>query len=429
MVDVEKLKQKILDLAIRGKLVPQDPNDEPASVLINEIKAEKAKLVKEGKIKPSKEESYIYKGSDNFYYEKMPNNWSIVSLGELISLKSGVDLKLNEINTNQMGIPYLTGASCFNNGNLDIIRWTKFSTNITHKGDLLITVKGTIGEMAFNNIGDAHIARQIMSISISPYINPFYVFYVLEARKNELIQKSSSLIPGITRDNVLLFQIAVPPRNEQDKIVEALKTSLGKIKVIKENIEEISNISALIKSQILSSVFGENSSYKSYYQFSDIFEFQNGYAFSSSSYSDKGTPIIRISDLSNGIVSLKKCIKVKDIVVDDKFIVYKGDLLIAMSGATTGKMGVFIDDEKCYLNQRVGNIKIKRKDVILPKYRDYLFMYLSQEILKSAYGGAQPNISSNKILSMSCYLPSLGKQQKQIEQIEKAFDCLSSFLN
>lgn len=100
-----------------------------------------------------------------------------------------------------------------------------------------------------------------------------------------------------------------------------------------------------------------------------------------------------------------------------------------MSGATTGKMGVFIDDEKCYLNQRVGNIKIKRKNVILPKYRDYLFMYLSQEILKSAYGGAQPNISSNKILAMSCYLPSLGKQQKQIEQIEKAFDCLSSFLN
>lgn len=359
----------------------------------------------------------------------MPNNWSIVSLGELISLKSGVDLKLNEINTNQMGIPYLTGASCFNNGNLDIIRWTKFPTNITHKGDLLITVKGTIGEMAFNNIGDAHIARQIMSISISPYINPFYVFYVLEARKNELIQKSSSLIPGITRDNVLLFQIAVPPRNEQDKIVEALKTSLDKIEVIKENIEEISNISALIKSQILSSVFAESSSYKSYYQFSDIFEFQNGYAFSSSSYSDKGTPIIRISDLSNGIVSLNKCIKVKDIDVDDKFIVYKGDLLIAMSGATTGKMGVFIDDEKCYLNQRVGNIKIKRKNVILPKYRDYLFMYLSQEILKSAYGGAQPNISSNKILAMSCYLPSLGKQQKQIEQIEKAFDCLSSFLN
>ena len=68
-MDIEKLKQKILDLAIRGKLVPQDPNDEPASVLIDKIRQEKAKLVKEGKIKASKEESYIYKGSDNCYYE------------------------------------------------------------------------------------------------------------------------------------------------------------------------------------------------------------------------------------------------------------------------------------------------------------------------------------------------------------------------
>ena len=72
-MDVEVLKQKILDLAIRGKLVPQDPNDEPASALLEKIKAEKAKLVKEGKIKASKEESYIYKGSDNCYYEKKGN--------------------------------------------------------------------------------------------------------------------------------------------------------------------------------------------------------------------------------------------------------------------------------------------------------------------------------------------------------------------
>jgi len=69
-MNVEKLKQKILDLAIRGKLVPQDPHDEPASVLIEKIKAEKERLAKEGKIKASKEESYIYKGSDNCYYEK-----------------------------------------------------------------------------------------------------------------------------------------------------------------------------------------------------------------------------------------------------------------------------------------------------------------------------------------------------------------------
>ncbi|MCI9182208.1 MAG: restriction endonuclease subunit S, partial [Acholeplasmatales bacterium] len=70
-MEIEKLKQKILDLAIRGKLVPQDPDDEPASVLIDKIRAEKEKLIKEGKIKRDKNESYIYKGSDNCYYEKI----------------------------------------------------------------------------------------------------------------------------------------------------------------------------------------------------------------------------------------------------------------------------------------------------------------------------------------------------------------------
>ena len=72
-MDIEKLKQKILDLAIRGKLVPQDPNDEPASVLIEKIRKEKEELIKQGNIKRDKTESYIYKGSDNCYYEKIGN--------------------------------------------------------------------------------------------------------------------------------------------------------------------------------------------------------------------------------------------------------------------------------------------------------------------------------------------------------------------
>ena len=104
MMDIDKIKQKILDLAIRGKLVPQDPNDEPASVLVEKIKAEKEKMVKEGKIKPSKDDSYIYKDSDNCYYEKkgnevrditseipfeIPNSWCWVRLNDLGIFKKG----------------------------------------------------------------------------------------------------------------------------------------------------------------------------------------------------------------------------------------------------------------------------------------------------------------------------------------------------
>ena len=68
---IEKLKQRVLNLAIRGKLVPQDENDEPASVLIEKLRKEKEKLIKEGKIKKPKEDSFIFKGSDNCYYENI----------------------------------------------------------------------------------------------------------------------------------------------------------------------------------------------------------------------------------------------------------------------------------------------------------------------------------------------------------------------
>ena len=73
-MDTKKLRQKVLDLAIRGKLVPQDPNDEPASVLLERIYAEKQKLISEGKIKREKRSSFIFKGEDNSYYEKVVEN-------------------------------------------------------------------------------------------------------------------------------------------------------------------------------------------------------------------------------------------------------------------------------------------------------------------------------------------------------------------
>ena len=126
-------KSKILDLAIRGKLVPQDPNDEPASVLLERIRAEKEDLIKQGKIKRDKKETIIFRGDDNSYYEKVgstvenidesipfeiPQNWCFVRLKELWELISGRDLSPSEYNDNQDGIPYITGASNFKNGKI-----------------------------------------------------------------------------------------------------------------------------------------------------------------------------------------------------------------------------------------------------------------------------------------------------------------------
>jgi len=157
-MDIEKIKQRILDLAIRGKLVPQDPNDEPASVLIEKIKAEKEKMIKEGKIKSSKDDSYIYKASDNCYYEKkgnivknvtseipfdIPNNWSWA--------------RLSSIGTTNIGLTYRPENIC-ENGTI-VLRSSNIKNNKIDLNDL-VRVNSVIHDNQYINNNDILICAR-----------------------------------------------------------------------------------------------------------------------------------------------------------------------------------------------------------------------------------------------------------------------------
>ena len=231
------VKSKILDLAIRGKLVPQDPNDEPASELLEHIRAEKEELIKQGKIKRDKRESIIFKDDDNSYYDDIPSGWSRIFL-------------------------------------------------------------------------------------------------------------------------------------------------------------------------------------------KDVCEVINGFAFKSTDFSQNGTPIIRISDIKNGIISTEDCVYWTQ-EPDKRFGIKKGDLLIAMSGATTGKMGVYENDFPAYLNQRVGNVRIKDRTIICTEYRNIYLQGMQDIILKNAYGGAQPNISSKFIEEISFLLPPHNEQLRIVSKVKMLFNILN----
>ena len=234
----KQLKNSILQWAIQGKLVPQDPNDEPASVLLEKIRQEKERLIKEKKIKRDKNASIIFRGEDNSYYEKflatgevkcideeipfeIPQGWEWCRLGDVIQLLSGRDLEPYQYNSDGIGIPYMTGASNFCHEELIVNRWTEVPITVSHFGDLLITCKGTIGTMAFNNIGDIHIARQIMGIS-SSYVSLKYIKLCLEIHVAELQKAARSIIPGISRDDMLYAIIPLPPIKEQERISDRL---------------------------------------------------------------------------------------------------------------------------------------------------------------------------------------------------------------
>ena len=220
---VEKAKSKILDLAIRGKLVPQDPNDEPASVLLERIKAEKEELIKQGKIKRDKKESVIFKGDDNSYYQDLAEMWELVNFKDCATLISGRDLNKNEYNAESIGIPYITGASNFINGNILINRWTTVPKTISEVNDILITCKGTVGELAINKYGNIHIARQIMAIRVYKNINLEYIKLFLESIVMEIKKTANGLIPGISRDDMLNLNIPLPPLAEQKRIVDEIE--------------------------------------------------------------------------------------------------------------------------------------------------------------------------------------------------------------
>ena len=246
---IQTTKSKILDLAIRGKLVAQDPNDEPASVLLKRIRAEKEELIKQGKIKRDKKESVIFKGDDNSYYEKvgnklncideeipfkLPEGWAFIRLKTAWKLISGRDLSPSDYNDKNNGIPYITGASNFKNGHVSLVRWTPVPQVITQKGDLLLTCKGTIGEIAYNNFGKAHISRQIMAIRNNYSLNVDFLALCIEYSMTKIKQAAKGLIPGISREDILNLVIPIPPTKEQEKICDKLKVTFSAINHIEK---------------------------------------------------------------------------------------------------------------------------------------------------------------------------------------------------
>ena len=245
-------KSKILDLAIRGKLVPQDPNDEPASVLLERIRVEKEELIKQGKIKRDKKESVIFRGEDNSYYEKignkvekidyeipfyLPNGWTWCRFSEVIELFSGQDLTPDKYSDIPQGIPYITGASNLENGCVIVNRWTSSATTHATIGDLLLTVKGSgIGKIAICDIEDAHIARQLMALRCRNGIMQKYLRIVVSAFLTEITDQANGIIPGIRREVVLGTLFPLPPSSEQLKISAKTNCIIAKLQMIEKSL-------------------------------------------------------------------------------------------------------------------------------------------------------------------------------------------------
>jgi type I restriction enzyme S subunit len=151
----------------------------------------------------------------------------------------------------------------------------------------------------------------------------------------------------------------------------------------------------------------------------EVCDFQNGFAFQSKSYKESGLPILRITNIQNDEIDTKELVyfDTKDYKVNlDRFKVYQGDLLIAMSGATTGKLGINNSETVFYLNQRVG--KFIPKKFLNKAFLYYFLTTKVEESLRIAAGAAQPNLSTEQINNFEIPLPPLPEQQRIVSILD-----------
>ena len=282
-MDTKALRQKILDLAIRGKLVPQDPNDEPASVLLERIRAEKQQMVKDGKLKAKdiKNDTVIFKGEDNLHYEKLPDGsvkciedeipfelperWEWTFLSNIVCVLNG-DRGQNYPAKNKLqneGIPFVSasniedgvvsadGLLCLSDAQYNALGAGKLVS-----GDIVYCIRGSLGKCGLFTMEKGAIASSLVivrSILDNTHVRDYIFLYLNSAFADEEIKKydNGSAQPNLAAKDFTHFLVPIPPQKEMQRINEQAQKALGYVKSIQNSKSELCDAIAMTKSKIL----------------------------------------------------------------------------------------------------------------------------------------------------------------------------------
>ena len=282
-MDTKALRQKILDLAIRGKLVPQDPNDEPASVLLERIRDEKQQMVKDGKLKAKdiKNDTVIFKGEDNLHYEKfadgtvkcieeeipfeLPEGWEWTFLSNIVCVLNG-DRGQNYPAKNKLqneGIPFVSasniedgvvsadGLLCLSDAQYNALGAGKLVS-----GDIVYCIRGSLGKCGLFTMEKGAIASSLVivrSILDNTHVRDYIFLYLNSAFADEEIKKydNGSAQPNLAAKDFTHFLVPIPPQKEMQRINEQAQKALGYVKSIQNSKSELCDAIAMTKSKIL----------------------------------------------------------------------------------------------------------------------------------------------------------------------------------
>ena len=280
----KQLKNSILQWAIQGKLVPQDPNDEPASVLLERIREEKARLVKEKKIKKDKNESIIYRGDDNSYYEKfadgtvkciddeipfeIPEGWSWVRLKSVAEVARGGSPRpiKDYITESKDGINWIKIGDTEKDGKYinqtreKIIPAGLKKSRLIHKGDFLLTNSMSFGRPYISNIeGCIHDGWLVISPIGDSFIQD-YLYYLLSSRFSYdqfCGVVSGAVVQNLNSDKVAGALFPLPPIEEQSRIVSILEEIIPHVKAYEHAQSELDKLNLSLLPNLKKSVLQE----------------------------------------------------------------------------------------------------------------------------------------------------------------------------
>ena len=464
----QELKYSILQRAIQGKLVEQRPEEGTGEELYRQIQVEKQHLIKAGVVKKDKALPEIIEDEIPF---DIPASWVWVRLNSVIALLSGSDLSPTKYNDTHKGIPYITGASNIERERLIINRWTEYPNNIAHKGDLLLTCKGTVGKTAILDEPEVHIARQLMAIT-AIVADLKYLKYFLESQVDALKVKAKSMIPGIERDNVLRLLFPLPPLAEQKRIAEKVEELLPLIdhyetawskledfnkrfpvdmqkavlqmaiqgKLVPQIPEEgtgeelfqqiQAKKQALIKSGKIKKEkplpeisddeipFDIPHSWK-WVRFSEVIDVRDG-THDTPKYVTDGVPLVTSKNLVDGEIDFDttKLISYEDAEqINMRSGVDNGDILFAMIGTIGNPVLVKKDREFCIKNMAL--FKAVSQDLL---DMNYLLLFLQNEqhaMKKKASGGVQSFVSLKFLRNYLLPLPPVAEQKRIVAKLEE----------
>ena len=482
-MNTKQLRQKILDLAIRGKLVPQDPNDEPASVLLERVRAEKERLIKEGKIKRGKGDLVIAK-CDYSYYANLPDSWAVARLSSICSLLT--DGTHQTPTYSKEGYVFLSSKNV-TSGKIDWdnvmyipqeLHEVLYNRVAPELGDILLAKNGTTGFAAVVDrdcVFDIYVSLAIIR-TFKKEILPKYLLYAISSENIQEHFRGNLKgigVPNLHLEHIRSAIVPLPPLAEQHRIVASIESAFTLIDEIERNKNDLQTAVTVAKQKILSLAIcgklvpqdpddepaavllerirtererlikaGKVKKEKPlvpvtekeipfvvpdgwvWCRLDDIGMTNIGLTYKPTDIIDNGVPVLRSNNIKNGRLDFSDLVRVNT-PINESLELNEGDILICARNGSRHLVG------KCALVQN------KRERLtfgaFMAVYRSicnhYVYYFLNTDAFRSIFQSKGISTQINQLTQAMIKqtllpLPPLAEQQRIVTAIEAAFEQL-----